>query len=52
MADILRIIGIVLYVLTSVVDKFIYSIPDGLYIPLSIIGIACLIVGTFMNIKK
>lgn len=44
-------IGILLYVIMSVVDRFIVSIPDWIYIPIAILGIALIIIG-FIKSKK
>ena len=52
MADILRILGISIYVLTSVIDRFFHPIPDGLYIILAVIAIICLFAGMIIKKKK
>lgn len=48
---ILRMIGILMYIILSVVDRFIYQIPDFVYIPLAILGIVLIIIG-FIAEKK
>ena len=48
---ILRMIGILMYIILSLVDRFIYKIPNFVYIPLAILGIVLIIVG-FIAEKK
>lgn len=38
-------IGILLYVVLSMIDKFLYQIPNYIYIPMMILGIGIIIVG-------
>lgn len=38
-------IGIAIYVILSVVDRFIWKMPDFIYTPIILVGIACIIVG-------
>ncbi len=45
-------IGILLYIVLSVVDRFFHKIPDYIYIPLAILGIAIIIVGFVIDKKK
>ena len=45
-------IGILLYVIVSFIDRFFYSIPDSIYIPLAILGIAIMIVGFIIDKKN
>ena len=45
-------IGILLYVVLSLIDRFIYQIPDYIYIPLAILGIVIIIVGFVIDKKK
>ena len=44
-------IGILLYVVLSLIDRFFYKIPDYIYIPLMVLGIVIIIVG-FVIYKK
>ena len=44
-------IGILLYVVLSLIDRFFYKIPDYIYIPLMVLGIVIIFVG-FVNDKK
>ena len=45
-------LGILLYVVLSIIDRFFYKIPDYVYIPLAILGIAIIIVGFIIGKKK
>ena len=45
-------IGILLYVVLSLIDRFIYKIPDYIYIPLAILGIVIIIVGFVIDKNK
>ena len=48
-------LGILLYVVLSLIDRFFYKIPDYIYIPLMVLGIVIIIVGFVidkMNNKK
>ena len=45
-------IGILLYVIVSLIDRFFYQIPDFIYIPLAILGIVIIIAGFLIDKKK
>ena len=45
-------IGILLYVVLSLVDRFFYQIPDYIYILLAILGIVIIIAGFVVDKKK
>ena len=45
-------IGILLYVVLSLTDRFFYNIPDYIYIPSAIVGIVIIIVGFIVDKKK
>ena len=45
-------IGILLYVILSLIDRFIYKIPNYIYIPLAILGIVIIILGFVIDRKK
>ena len=45
-------IGILLYVVLSLIDRFFYQIPDYIYIPLVILGIGIIIAGFVIDKKK
>lgn len=41
-------LGILLYVVLSLIDRFFYKIPDYIYIPLMVLGIVIIIVGLLL----
>ena len=41
----IMLIGIAIYCLLSVVDRFIWKMPDFIYIPIILVGIACIMIG-------
>lgn len=45
-------IGILLYVILSFIDRFIYKIPNTIYIPLALLGIVIIILGFVIDRKK
>ena len=45
-------IGILLYVVLSLTDRFFYEIPDYIYIPLAVLGIVIIIAGFVIDKKK
>lgn len=42
-------VGIAIYISMSGIDRFIYHIPDMVYIPAAILGIALILIGFFKN---
>ena len=44
-------LGILLYIVLSLIDRFFYKIPDYIYIPLMILGIVIIIVGFVIDKK-
>ncbi len=38
-------IGVLVYVVMSLINRFVKKIPDGTYIPLAIFGISLIIIG-------
>ena len=42
-------VGIVIYIVMSAVDRFIYHIPNIIYIPLAILGITLILIGFFKD---
>ena len=46
------ILGIILYVVLSLIDRFFYKIPDYIYIPLMVLGIVIIIVGFVIDKKN
>lgn len=45
-------IGILLYVVLSLIDRFFYQIQDHIYIPLAILAIIIIIAGFVIDKKK
>lgn len=45
-------IGIIIYILMSGIDRFVYHIPNAVYIPVAILGIALILIGFFKNRSK
>ena len=43
--NILICIGVLIYVAASVFNRFVKRIPDAVYIPLEIVGIAFIVIG-------
>lgn len=48
----LILIGIAIYIIMSGIDRFVLSIPNTVYIPIAIVGIALILVGFFVDKKK
>ena len=44
-------LGIVIYIVISGIDKFVYRLPNMVYIPIAILGIILILIG-FLKIKK
>ncbi|WP_270839485.1 hypothetical protein [Peptacetobacter hiranonis] len=44
-------IGIVIYIIMSGIDRFVYHIPNMIYIPIAILGIALILIGFFKDKK-
>ncbi len=42
-------IGIVMYIIMSGIDRFVYHIPNMIYIPIVILGIALILIGFFKD---
>lgn len=47
--NILTRAGIVIYIVMSGMDRFVYRIPNVVYIPVAILGIALILIGFFKN---
>lgn len=45
-------IGVIIYIVISGIDKFVYSIPNIIYIPLAILGIVLIFIGIFKSKGK
>ena len=39
--------GIVIYIVMSGIDKFVYRLPNMVYIPIAILGIILILIGFF-----
>lgn len=50
--DLLEIIGISIYIILSIIDKFIYKVPNFFYIVMGIISIIIILLGTVVGKKK
>lgn len=42
-------IGIAIYIIMSGIDRFAYHIPNMIYIPIAILGIALILIGFFKD---
>ena len=45
-------IGILIYIITSVIDKLIYKIPTKIYVPVAIISMVITIIGLIKEQKN
>lgn len=45
-------IGVLLYVVLTVIDRFFFEIPDNVYIPLAVSGIAIIFSGFIIDGRK
>ena len=45
--NILIRMGIIIYIVMSGIDRFVYHIPNIIYIPVAILGIALILIGFF-----
>lgn len=50
--NILITIGIAIYVILTIVNKFIYYLPDALYISIATIGIIFILIGFIKDRKS
>ncbi len=50
--NILISVGIIIYIVMSGIDRFIYHIPNIIYIPVAIIGIALILLGFIKDKSK
>ena len=41
--------GIIIYIAMSGIDRFVYHIPNIIYIPVAILGIALILIGFFKD---
>ena len=47
--QILICVGIIIYIAMSGIDRFVYHIPNIIYIPVAILGIALILIGFFKD---
>ncbi|MFR2788070.1 MAG: hypothetical protein ACLTBX_04705 [Clostridia bacterium] len=45
-------LGIIIYIILTDIDRFVCKVPNYLYIPIAIIGIALIIIGFIKNKNK
>lgn len=45
--SILISVGSIIYIVMSGIDRFVYHIPNVMYIPVAILGIALILIGFF-----
>ena len=45
-------VGLIIYIVMSGIDRFIYHISNVIYIPVAIIGIALILIGFSKNKSK
>ena len=50
--NVLISIGIIIYILVSGIDRFVYKIPDTIYILVALIGIILILVGFYKDRHK
>lgn len=50
--NILISMGIIIYIVMSGIDRFVYHIPNIMYIPVAILGIALILIGFFKDKSK
>lgn len=50
--SLLPIIGIIMYVILSIIDKFVVKVPDYIYIIVGISSIVIIIIGIIKDRKK
>lgn len=43
-------VGIIIYIVMSGIDRFVYHIPNVIYIPVAILGIALILIGFLYKI--
>ena len=47
--SILISVGSIIYIVMSGIDRFVYQIPNIIYIPVAILGIALILIGFFKD---
>ena len=46
------IVGMLIYLVTSIINRFFVAIPDAVYIPLAVVGIVLMIAGIRLGKKQ
>ena len=50
--SILICVGIIIYIVMTVIDRVVYHIPNVIYIPVAIFGIVLILIGFFKDKSK
>ena len=50
--SILISVGSIIYIVMSGIDRFVYQIPNIIYIPVAILGITLILIGFFKDKSK
>ena len=50
--SILISMGFIIYIVISGIDRFVYRIPNVIYIPIAIISIVLILIGSFKDKSK
>lgn len=50
--DILKILGFGVYIVTSLINRFVVFIPDAVYIPIAVVSIGLIIAGLVVGKKN
>lgn len=50
--SIFTIIGILIYVIMTITDRFIVKLEDYIYIPIAIVGIAFIFIGIIIDRRR
>ena len=51
-SDILKILGFGVYIVTSLINRFVVFIPDAVYIPIAVVSLGMIIAGLIIGKKK
>ena len=43
----LVLVGVVMYIVLTGIDRFVYTIPNIVYIPIALVGIFLILIGAF-----
>ena len=50
--SIFTVVGMLIYLIVSIIDRFVTKIADYIYIPVMLVGFAFLIIGIIQNSKN